>query len=460
MNLQQFLKENVVPAIGCTDPVAIAFASSVAYNSLFYEKFDSTIPLSEQFKKNTPVPIIENITKLSIRTDKGLFKNAYAITIPASNNRKSMKIVAAMGIFGNPALKLGILGNLSPDVIPKADKIVKLGLIEAGVINDNSFNSQLRIEIELEYKKSTTDQKYEKIFVRMLDSYSYINCIRARDSSGNEITIYDQQKMDSDNTKKNEQFPDTIEELWHIATEADQEILKQIKTGIDMNYDIAKKGLSEKYGAGFGWALREIAIKTDCEHSLPIKVKYHAAAAADARMGGCPMPVMTTSGSGNQGITATLPVFFVAKAYNKSEELLYRAVLFSHLVNHFCAINLGLLSPLCGTITKASLGAASGIIYLMGGTLENVHTAINLLAGGMVGMLCDGAKDGCALKVSYSSQAAVESAFMALSNYRLSDENGIVCSNALDTIKTIGQLAIQMKDTDDEILKIMISKKK
>ena len=173
---------------------------------------------------------------------------------------------------------------------------------------------------------------------------------------------------------------------------------------------------------------------------------------------GCSMPVMATSGSGNQGITATLPVFFVAEKYNKTNEEMCRAVLFSHLVDHYSALRIGLFSPLCGAATKSGMGATAGIVYLMGGNLDQINSAMNLMAGGLPGMLCDGAKDGCAIKVGYSAQAALESAFMALNGYSISSENGIICSNAGDTIKSIGKISIGMDSTDSEILSIMKNK--
>ncbi|MHA1746360.1 MAG: L-cysteine desulfidase family protein [Promethearchaeota archaeon] len=463
MDLIKFLKSNVVPATGCTEPVAVAYASAIAYNSLFSEAFSDEKPISQQFSTSTPPPDISHLVKLHIRTDKAVFKNAYAINVPGTNGQKGIKIAGAVGIFGNPSYELNILGNISENSLKQANEIRDLGLIKAQFIKENSEIPFLNIEITIEYTKKSPDQKYQKIFVRLQGSHTNIHLIKGWDFSNEEHTLFKGNDFSpiqiEDPVNLSEVFPTSLDILHTLADNADLNVLTEVKKGIELNYNIAIEGLSGNYGIGVGKAFKEFAKTMNSEDELFHKVKYYTAAAADARMGGCSLPVMTTSGSGNQGIVAILPIFFVAEKYNKTTDELCRAVLFSHLVDHSCALPIGLFSPLCGAAIKSGMGATAGIVYLMGGTLDQINNAMNMMAGGLTGMLCDGAKNGCALKVGNSSQAALESAFMVLNGYSISSQNGIIYSDAPDTMKNIGRISKAMKNIDSEILTIMENKK-
>jgi len=314
----------------------------------------------------------------------------------------------------------------------------------------------------LEYSKKSPDQKYKKILVRLQESHTNINLIKGWDFSNSEHILFKGDEVSpiqiEDSTVLSGEFPTSLDIMRTLADNADLKVLAEVEKGIKLNFEIAEEGLSGKYGIGVGKALKEFAKTMNSEDDLFHKVKYYSAAASDARMGGCSLPVMTTSGSGNQGIVAILPVFIVAEKYNKTNEELCRAVLFSHLVDHSCALPIGLFSPLCGAAIKSGMGATAGIVYLMGGTLDQINNAMNMMAGGLTGMLCDGAKNGCALKVGNSAQAAVENAFMVLNGYSISSQNGIIYSDAQDTMKNIGKISKAMKNIDSKILTIMENK--
>jgi L-cysteine desulfidase len=194
------------------------------------------------------------------------------------------------------------------------------------------------------------------------------------------------------------------------------------------------------------------------ENSLLSEVKIRTAAAGDARMGGSKLPVMTTSGSGNQGILALMPVAVIGERHGIDKRRICEAAMLSHLVTCFAASESGDLSAICGCSIKAGFGAAAGAAYILGGGINEINNSINILAANITGMICDGAKESCALKLLTAAGAATESAFMAMSGMKVSPDNGIIFAGAEETIKAIGEISLSMVPTDIEIVKIMQDK--
>jgi L-cysteine desulfidase len=189
-----------------------------------------------------------------------------------------------------------------------------------------------------------------------------------------------------------------------------------------------------------------------------MQVRINVGAAGDARMGGANTPIMTTSGSGNLGIMATIPIAIIGEMKNIDRDVICKATLLSHFITKLAGISCGSLSALCGCAIKAGIGATAAITYLLNGSIEQIHAAINLMAANNTGFICDGAKEGCALKLSTAAGTAIECALLALNGIRVPSDNGIIFDNAENTIKAIGQVSNCMTPADIEIIKVMNSK--
>lgn len=251
----------------------------------------------------------------------------------------------------------------------------------------------------------------------------------------------------------------TVKGIYDFATTAPLEEIDFILETARMNSAIAREGLSKEYGLQVGKKMREQVEKGLLADDLLVRAMTVTAAASDARMAGCTIPVMSNSGSGNQGITATLPVVVTAERVNASEEQLARALTIAHLVAIHIKGYLGRLSALCGCVV-ASSGAGCGVAYLLGGGYKEICATIKNMVGNVTGMVCDGAKVGCALKVSSGVCSAMQSAFLAKEDICISSNDGIIDDDIELTIRNLGRVGRDgMVQTDDLLLDIMISKR-
>ena len=248
-----------------------------------------------------------------------------------------------------------------------------------------------------------------------------------------------------------------VEDIFRYIEEAPVSELEFLSESVEMNLAIAQKGLEEDYGLGVGKQEME-SVSNPENVSMEQQAVALTAAAADARMAGCSLPVMSTTGSGNQGITATVPVAVAANCLGKSREEMLRAIALSQLITIHIKSHLGKLSALCGCAIAAGIGAACGITYLEGGRLEHVENAIRNMVADISGLICDGAKYGCALKIATSVSSAFRCASLAVHNVTASGNDGIVDGNVERTILNLAALGNKgMLDTDKLILNMMIS---
>ena len=249
-----------------------------------------------------------------------------------------------------------------------------------------------------------------------------------------------------------------IHTIFEFATESPIEELTFILESAKLNHAIAKEGLHKRYGLSVGKTLKDLRYQNVFGDGIISYAMALTASAVDARMAGCTLPAMSNSGSGNQGITITLPVLAVFNKLKSDEEDFIRALIISHLVAIHIKSYLGRLSALCGCVV-ASTGAACGITYLMGGGYEELTYAIKNMIGNITGMVCDGAKSGCALKVSSGTSSAVQSAILAVDKICISDNDGIIENDIETTISNLGKIGSKgMKYTDNIMLNIMINK--
>ena len=411
------LKEELVPAMGCTEPIAIAYCGA---------------KLKE---------VLGNIPeRLEIIVSGNILKNVKSVIVPNTNGMHGIETAAIIGIIaGNSTKELEVLTNVTKEDIEKLSYYLKNIDIKLNSI-DNEHT--LYIEIKGYYQN-------ESAKVVVYDSHTHIALIEK-----NDIEIYKNEKEIKKNISSLDKSLLNIEDIVKFAEVVNIEDIKGvIDLQIRYNIAISEERLKNNYGANIG--------KTILKYGKDDIIQYCKALAAsgsDARMNGSEMPVVINSGSGNQGITCSVPVIAYAKRMNIDQETLYRALVVSNLVTIHIKNNIGKLSAYCGVVI-AGAGCGAGIAFLEGGwLLEISHTIVNALAI-ISGVVCDGAKSSCAAKIASSVEAGIFGYYMYKEGNEFIGGDGIVKKGVENTIRAVGELArVGMCETDKEIINIMIER--
>ncbi|ELC8448850.1 serine dehydratase subunit alpha family protein [Clostridium perfringens] len=416
------LKKEVVPSEGCTEPIAIAYAASIAAEHLKGE-----------------------IKEVNIYLSKNVIKNALGVGIPGTGG-VGIEIAAALGISIQKSYKkLTILSNFTEDELKKAKEIVDKNIIN---IKQKNTNKALYIEVEL-----LSETSKSKVIIE--DTHTNVTLIECDD----EIIMDNNSEVSEDLEEDYKLFK--IADIYNFAKEADFDDIKFILESAKMNEKVSEEGLKGDYGLQVGSKIIQKGNFNLFSNDASNKIIAASAAASDARMDGCAMPIMTTAGSGNQGIACSIPVAQTARLLDKSEEELARALVLSNLVTIRIKKHMGRLSPLCGAGIAGATGASCGITYLLGGDLENINYCINNMISDLSGMICDGAKETCALKIATGTNAAIQCANLAINGISATANDGIVAKDVEETIESIETLIQNgLKNVDDTILNIMLEKKK
>ncbi|MDM0958832.1 L-serine ammonia-lyase, iron-sulfur-dependent, subunit alpha [Clostridium perfringens] len=416
------LKKEVVPSEGCTEPIAIAYAASIAAEHLKGE-----------------------IKEVNIYLSKNVIKNALGVGIPGTGG-VGIEIAAALGISIQKSYKkLTILSNFTEDELKKAKEIVDENIIN---IKQKNTNKALYIEVEL-----LSETSKSKVIIE--DTHTNVTLIECDD----EIIMDNNSEVSEDLEEDYKLFK--IADIYNFAKEADFDDIKFILESAKMNEKVSEEGLKGDYGLQVGSKIIQKGNFNLFSNDASNKIIAASAAASDARMDGCAMPIMTTAGSGNQGIACSIPVAQTARLLDKSEEELARALVLSNLVTIRIKKHMGRLSPLCGAGIAGATGASCGITYLLGGDLENINYCINNMISDLSGMICDGAKETCALKIATGTNAAIQCANLAINGISATANDGIVAKDVEETIESIETLIQNgFKNVDDTILNIMLEKKK
>lgn len=416
------LKKEVVPSEGCTEPIAIAYAASIAAEHLKGE-----------------------IKEVNIYLSKNVIKNALGVGIPGTGG-VGIEIAAALGISIQKSYKkLTILSNFTEDELKKAKEIVDKNIIN---IKQKNTNKALYIEVEL-----LSETSKAKVIIE--DTHTNVTLIEC----DNEIIMDNNSEVSEDLEEDYKLFK--IADIYNFAKEADFDDIKFILESAKMNEKVSEEGLKGDYGLQVGSKIIQKGNFNLFSNDASNKIIAASAAASDARMDGCAMPIMTTAGSGNQGIACSIPVAQTARLLDKSEEELARALVLSNLVTIRIKKHMGRLSPLCGAGIAGATGASCGITYLLGGNLENINYCINNMISDLSGMICDGAKETCALKIATGTNAAIQCANLAINGISATANDGIVAKDVEETIESIETLIQNgFKNVDDTILNIMLEKKK
>lgn len=435
--LIELIHKEVKPALGCTEPIAVALAVAKAIEILSEN--------CTECKLQCPLWRQTADFDIKVEVSGNILKNGMGVGIPGTG-MIGLSIAAALGaVCGKSAYGLEVLQDLDKGSIERAKELVKNKKVYIGIAD--------------------TDQKlYVKATVK-LGKKDESTAIIACDHDKIVETSFDGKILSSNSTdgnknaaeKETKDYHLTVKEIYDFAKEADFEDIKFILEDKTMNLALAEEGLSGNYGLRVGKTIRsnQDSVFGDDFMSFAMGI---TAAASDARMAGCTLPAMSNSGSGNQGITVSMPVIAYALKYDISDEDLARALIMSNLLAIHIKGYLGKLSALCGCVV-ASTGSSCGIVYLKGGSYEQVCATIKNMIGNITGMVCDGAKVGCAMKVASGVYSSIQSAVLALDGICVSENDGIIDKDIEKTIRNLGQIGSEgMQSTDNLILKIMACK--
>lgn len=412
----QILKEELVPAMGCTEPIAIAYGSAKA----------------KELLGETPDRVL-------VEVSANIIKNVKSVVVPNTNGLKGIEAAAAIGIIAGQSEKvLEVISEVSEDEKKMTKAYLDRGCIEVKLV-DTPFILDINITV---YAK----QSYVKL--RLANQHTNIIYIEKDGEVLYDVGVIELgEKGQADRGLLNVQ--DIIDFADSVLLEDVRETLAR---QVEYNSAIARMGLEKDFGANIG----SVLLKTYGD-DIKIRAKAMAAAASDARMSGCELPVIINSGSGNQGLTASLPVIEYAKELNVDDEQLYRALVVSNLITIHQKTGIGPLSAFCGAVC-AGCGSGTGIAYLHGGGYEEIaHTLVNAVAI-VSGIICDGAKPSCAAKIAASVDAGILGFHMYKEDQQFRGGEGIVAKGVENTISNVSHLGKWgMKETDKEIVNIMLN---
>ena len=429
------IKKEVKPALGCTEPIAVALAVAKAM-----EIIEEKSTVNEQDWRYT------SDFSISVEVSGNILKNGMGVGIPGTG-MVGLYIAAALGaVCGKSSYGLEVLHDLDERSIAKAkemteQKVVKISLADT--------DKKLYIKASVTFGEHTScaviADDHDRIVETDFDDtvLSTLQCNESEETPDQKTTL---------------DYHLTVKEIDEFARTVPYKDIEFILESRTLNMALAKEGLKGNYGLRVGYVIalqdnEEVFGKDFLSYAMSL-----TAAASDARMAGCTLAAMSNSGSGNQGITVTMPVIAYSIKYGTSDEQLARALVMSHLVAIHIKGYLGKLSALCGCVI-ASTGASCGLVYLRGGDYEQICSAIKNMIGNITGMVCDGAKVGCAMKVASGVSSALQSAVLAREGICISDQDGIIEKDIEKTIQNLGQIgSIGMQNTDNMILDIMVCK--
>lgn len=429
------IKKEVKPALGCTEPIAVALVVAKAVEIIEDNCRCSCPGWRETADFNVEVEVSGNI-----------LKNGMGVGIPATG-MVGMHIASALGaVCGKSEYGLEVLHDLNERVIDRAKELVrdkKVKVLLADTEHKLYIKATVRIN-DSHYASAVIEDDHDKIVETCFDSKI--------------LSAKTKEAADGNTDKCTSDYHLTVEEICRFAQEVPFEDIKFILASKDLNLALAEEGLKSEYGLKVGKTIMSSSYRKVFGTDFLCYAMALTAAASDARMAGCTLPAMSNSGSGNQGITVTMPVIAYCLKYDVPQEKMARALVLSHLIAIHIKGYLGKLSALCGCVI-ASTGSSCGIVYLEGGGYEQICSAIKNMIGNITGMVCDGAKVGCAMKVASGVSSSIQSAVLAMDGTCISANDGIIENDIEKTIRNLGRIgSIGMQSTDNMILDIMVCK--
>lgn len=408
------LKEELLPALGCTEPIALAYGAAYARRLL----------------GKAP-------TAYRVQCSGNMIKNTKAVTVPQTEGMRGIETAVLSGaIGGDPDRKLEVLTSVTPAHLVEVRKALEAGIVTVEPLDTtHTLHIIVRVEADGEYAS-----------VEIIDTHTGLGnvekngeMLHRRQAGGGGEAHTDRSTL-------------SVESILDYAASVElEEVREVLERQIAYNSAISEEGLTNDWGASVGKTLLEYS-----GEDIRTRLKAAAAAGSDARMNGCTLPVIINSGSGNQGITVSMPVILYAKHIGAGQEKLLRALCVSNLMAIHQKTGIGRLSAFCGAVSAAT-GAAVGIAWLDGAGYDVIAQTITNSLGNVGGMVCDGAKSSCAAKIASALESALLGYEMAKEERGFTDGEGIVKSNVEETIASVGRMAaVGMRSTDQEILHIMV----
>ncbi|HDP80667.1 MAG TPA: serine dehydratase subunit alpha family protein [Spirochaetes bacterium] len=430
--VKDVLAIEVAPALGCTEPSAVALSAAAAASLLPEKTIDS----------------------VEVWLDPNIYKNALGVAIPGTRGEYGIELAAALGAFsGDPSLGLEVFQPIDDQAIAQAREFVKNHNVTIHLMEDQKgIYIRTLVTAGSRRAEGLVEGSHDNITRLSLDGETVTENPLISRSAGTKNRLAGLEEWLSRLS---------LEELIALLDELDDEDLEFIQEGIRCNTTLAEYGLKYGPGLGIGCALGRLVSEGLLKKDMILAARILTSAASDARMAGVKLPAMSSAGSGNHGLTAILPIWAVRDYITCDDETrVLRAIALSHILTAYIKAHTGRLSAVCGCSVAAGAGAAGGITYLMNGTIHHIAGAITNLIEDLAGVICDGAKAGCSLKLATAAGTAVQSALFALHGIDVKSTDGIVASTPEQTMKNVGELSTKgMIETDRTILQIMIKKR-
>jgi L-cysteine desulfidase len=430
--VKDVLTLQVAPALGCTEPVAIALGAAAAMSVLPGDGFDS----------------------IELSLDPNVYKNGLAVSIPGTGGLSGLDMAAALGAAGgDPSLRLEVLRPIADAHVTAAKAALAAGKITVSLLKD-------RHGLYVKNIVRRGDDVAECVIEGLHDNITSLTLNGAPVQS----PLLREQNEDGHSTLAvMEEWLKglSLTDLIALTDELDAADFAFLREGVDVNMRLSEQGLKFGLGLGVGKTLERLVRQRLIKKDMILAARILASSAADARMSGLPLPAMSSAGSGNHGLTAILPIWAVKDFIDDADEkTVLEAIALSHIVTAFVKAHTGRLSAICGCSVAAGAGATAGITFLLGGDATHIAGAIKNLLEDLAGIICDGAKAGCALKLSTAAGTAVQAALFSLHGVNVHSTDGIIGDSSEDTMRNIGTLAVDgMVQTDRTILDIMLRKR-
>lgn len=421
-DILRVVQEEVVPALGCTEPISLALASATARHYL------GQLP-----------------ERIEAKVSPNLMKNGMGVTVP-NTGTVGLTMAAAIGaIGGDPTAGLEVLKNISTEQVSLAKQMISEQKVNVAI-----FDTE-----HILYSEATLFVANQQVTVRIAAHHTNVIYIE----KNGEVIFSVPCLVESENA--NSVFAHlTAKDIYDFSLSVELDKIRFIQEAAKLNSALSQEGLRTDYGLHIGRTLQKQIGKGLISDDLLNRIVIETTAASDARMGGANLPAMSNSGSGNQGITATMPVVVVARHLQASEEQQIRALFLSHLMAIYIHSKLPKLSALCA-VTTAAMGSCAGVAWLLTGKFEAISMAISSMIGDISGIICDGAANSCAMKVSTSVSSSYKSILMALDNTQVTGNEGIVEHQIDRSINNLCAIASRsMQYTDRQVIEIMVSKPK
>ncbi len=428
---KDILEMEVTLALGCTEPVAIALGSAAAATLLPEKEFDS----------------------IEIWIDPNIYKNGMAVTIPGTGGLQGLDTATALGAYGgDPERDLEVLESVDEEVIAKALQLIEDKNVTVNLREETGLHVRTKIVAGANTAESLIVDLHNNIVSLTLNGEEVTDSplLASVKGKGGKRTLAELEEWLRELT---------LEEILTLTNQLDEEDLNFLEIGVNHNLALAEYGLQHGSGLGIGKAIDRLIKQKLMVKDMTSSARRLTSAAADARMGGAKLPAMSSAGSGNHGLTAILPIWATKDFIDHDRETLLRAIGLSHIVTAYVKAHTGRLSAVCGCSVAAGAGATAGITYLVGGDVHHMEGAIKNILEDLAGVICDGAKAGCAIKLNTAAGAAVQAALFSLHGVNVQDTDGIIGDSTRKTIQNMGTLSHDgMVETDKTILKIMLEK--